>query len=104
MKQTIIKYFSIFLLSIFLFPLVDKEIHAFEHAGDSHCTSINKHFHTAEHHCPICDFTFTSSENPKKADNSITIFASSFSYTPSINSIYELNTIDNTGSRAPPIV
>jgi hypothetical protein len=104
MKQTVQKYLSLFFLFIFLFPLVDKEIHGFEHAGDPHCTSKNKHFHKAEHNCPVCDYTFTSSETPKKLDYSITIFASSFSYIPSINSIYELNTIDNSGSRAPPIV
>ena len=83
--------------------MVEKEVHSFEHAADPHCVSINKHFHNAEHNCPICDFVFVSSENPIKANNAIVLFSTSFCYIPSINSIYELNRIDNSGSRAPPI-
>ena len=29
------------------------------HGGDVHCHVTGaKHFHTQEHHCPICDFQF----------------------------------------------
>ena len=83
--------------------MVEKEMHAFKHADDFHCTAENKHFHNLEHNCGICDFNFCSSEGSTQIETSYTLFSLSFSYTPSINSIYELNTIDHSGSRAPPI-
>ncbi len=104
MSQTIKKYFSVFFLMLFLFPIVEKEIHALEHAGDPHCISENKHFHNLEHNCGICDFTLYSSDGSTNIGASYTLFCFSFSYTPSINSIYELNRIDNSGSRAPPVI
>ena len=48
---------AIFTLLVFLFPLTEKGIHDFSHINAPHCTSSDKHFHSAEHHCEICDFT-----------------------------------------------
>ena len=84
--------------------MVEKEVHTFKHAKDSHCTSENKHFHSLEHNCGICDFTFCPPYGSAYVNPSYSLFSFSFSYIPSINCIYELNTIDNSGSRAPPIV
>lgn len=100
--QHLKNYFSIVLLLIFLFPIIEKDVHDIEHKNDFHCGAVEKHFHSAEHHCPICNFIFTSSEGPAKAETKIIVFCASFSYAASINSVYELNRIDNSGSRAPP--
>lgn len=45
------------MLLLFLFPLAEKGIHDFSHINDTHCISSDKHFHSPEHHCEICDFT-----------------------------------------------
>jgi hypothetical protein len=57
MKVLLKNISSIFLLFLFLFPLVEKEMHALEHADDFHCSSVDKHFHELEHSCSICDYT-----------------------------------------------
>ncbi|OFY86496.1 MAG: hypothetical protein A3F72_15025 [Bacteroidetes bacterium RIFCSPLOWO2_12_FULL_35_15] len=48
---------SVFILLVFLFPLAEKGIHDFSHINETHCISSDKHFHSPEHHCEICDFT-----------------------------------------------
>jgi hypothetical protein len=50
------KGISVFFLALFLFPLVQKELHALEHANDFHCSSALNHFHEKEHFCSLCDF------------------------------------------------
>lgn len=57
MKVLLKNISSIFLLFLFLFPLVEKEMHALEHADDFHCSSVDKHFHELEHSCSLCDYT-----------------------------------------------
>jgi hypothetical protein len=45
-------------LSLFLYPQVQKNLHDFEHRYDLHCDSESqKHIHTLEHTCTVCDFT-----------------------------------------------
>ena len=97
------KYISLILLTLFLFPMVEKEVHTFQHASDSHCKSINKHFHKLEHSCGICDFVFCPPYGSSFIKPSFSLDCFSFSYSPSINCIYEINKIDNSGSRAPPL-
>lgn len=56
------KYAALFLLLVFVFPFVEKGIHDVAHSKDTHCHTTNtKHFHSAEHHCSICDFTVSGS-------------------------------------------
>ena len=51
------------LLVLFGFPYIQKEIHDFEHQGDSHCYVVGeKHFHKMMHVCFICDFLFGDSK------------------------------------------
>lgn len=54
-------FFSFLFLLSFLIPTVGETLHQLSHANDLHCneTSVH-HFHEAEHHCAICDFSFTS--------------------------------------------
>jgi hypothetical protein len=59
MKHSLRRFFSLFLLSTFLFAYTEKNVHDIVHSGDEHCHVLNeKHIHTAEHHCAICDFEF----------------------------------------------
>lgn len=57
------KYFSIFTLAVFLFPLVVEEVHTYGHRNDFHCTASDTHFHELEHHCTICDYIPYTSDN-----------------------------------------
>lgn len=61
MRQQLKKYGSVFLLLLFLFPLVEKQLHIFDHLDDTRCVATDKHFHEMEHVCPICEFTITDS-------------------------------------------
>ncbi len=51
------KYGALFLLLLFLFPVVEKQLHIYEHSADEHCYASDKHFHEMEHTCSICEFT-----------------------------------------------
>lgn len=54
------KYLSLFLLTVFLFPCVEKEVHRADHEGEKHCTEKpTAHFHESHHQCTICDFSLT---------------------------------------------
>src|SRR3990170_706017 len=57
MMQKLKSIFAVFTLLVFLFPMAEKGIHEFSHIRDVHCNSADKHFHSAKHHCDICDFT-----------------------------------------------
>jgi hypothetical protein len=61
MHKQLKKILSIFLLFLFLFPMVQKELHAYEHKNDFHCNSTDKHIHSIEHTCGICDFAIFDS-------------------------------------------
>ena len=56
MPKQITKYFPLFLLSIFLFPQVEKNIHDLKHKDDFFCKASDKHLHEQQHECPICEF------------------------------------------------
>lgn len=55
--QKLKKAGAIFFLLLFLFPFAEKGIHDFLHEDVIQCTHADKHFHSAEHHCELCDFT-----------------------------------------------
>ena len=45
------------LLVVFLFPLAEKGIHAFEHEEEEHCATYEDiHLHEKHHDCHICDY------------------------------------------------
>lgn len=66
---------GILLLAVFLFPQVEKSLHAFEHEDEIHCTETETHFHEAGDHCSICDYELTQlfSFSPSFLLNSNTI-------------------------------
>ena len=103
MHKQIKNIFSLFLLFLFIFPLIEKEVHDFECTTDVHCTASEIHFHNLEHHCDICDFTITDSNGIPSTDVSFVISAQNFSYSELISRLSIPHVHSNLPSRAPPI-
>jgi hypothetical protein len=104
MHKVFQKYCSLFVLLLFLFPMVEKQLHAFEHLNEQHCTANEKHFHEAEHHCTVCDFTLTSAVD---VDNSAYQYINSFKEIPYLVFIQSTNIVDtyiDIPARAPPVI
>jgi hypothetical protein len=104
MKETFKKYCSIIFLFLFLFPLVEKEIHAIEHADDVHCSASDKHFHELEHSCSICDYTFSSSADLISPLCFAVDNGKSFVFNPFIVEHVSIEFNYLLPSRAPPVV
>ena len=103
MHQLVKKYIAFFFLFLFLFPTIEKQIHAFEHRADEHCTASDKHFHVLEHSCSICDFTITDSNATPQTDVQFIVSVNNFSFQSFIEKKNIPNTFQNLPSRAPPI-
>jgi hypothetical protein len=104
MSKSTTKYFSIFFLLLFLFPLAEKQAHAFQHHNDLHCSATNKHFHSEEHICSICDFNTTDSNTLSENYFSFVVTCFDLSFTPFAESTNSLQPFHHLPSRAPPIV
>jgi hypothetical protein len=104
-KAAIRKFGSLFFLGLFLWFYAVKDIHDVVHGDDVHCHVQNaKHFHTQEHHCPICDVVLPYFDEQKphvevsvhnffiKVENAVLPAAVSF------------ETVSLLPSRAPPLV
>ncbi|MDQ3047639.1 MAG: hypothetical protein M3R27_08840 [Bacteroidota bacterium] len=102
--QSIKKYSSILLLFLFLFPLVEKEHHAHEHADEEHCNASDKHFHEMEHNCSICDFTLQKTEEFNEAEFTFVDSYGTLTYTPFFVSENPSFTLYHLPTRAPPSV
>lgn len=101
--QQVKKYLSLFFLFLFLFPMAEKGIHAFEHQSDLHCSAADKHFHTLEHTCSLCDFTITDSNYPAQNEYSLIISVQQFLFHPFIESVNTPCAFQNIPARAPPV-
>jgi hypothetical protein len=53
-------YISMLMMALLLFPMVEKAVHEYGHSDDEHCGVKDTHFCEVEHHCSICDYTFSS--------------------------------------------
>ena len=62
--QKIRSYISLLLLAVILFPLLEKVSHQLEHAQENHCGKKELHFCAKEHSCKICDYVFSSTDEP----------------------------------------
>ena len=62
--QKIRSYISLLLLAVMLFPLIEKVSHQLEHADENHCGKKELHFCAKEHNCKICDYVFSSIDEP----------------------------------------
>ena len=84
--------------------MVEKNIHAFEHLDEAHCTALDKHFHEMEHNCSICDFTITDSNSISDEKYTFIITGVPFLFQNFNESIHTSNDFHHLPSRAPPIV
>ena len=103
MHKRLTKYLSLFLLLTFLFPIAEKQVHAFEHSTDKHCTASDKHFHEQEHHCDICDITLTDTGFPAAANYRFIASVHTFLFSLPYESVYHPGTFQNLPARAPPV-
>ena len=54
-------FFSFLFLLAFLVPTIGETLHQISHGNELHCNEKSvHHFHETEHHCLLCDFSFTS--------------------------------------------
>jgi hypothetical protein len=103
MPRLLKKYSSIFLLLLFLFPMTEKALHAYEHQSDTHCTSTDKHFHAPEHSCDLCDLSISSSDPLPSTEILFRLSAGTFSFTPFISGSHSPAAFQDLPSRAPPV-
>jgi hypothetical protein len=91
------------LVTLFLAPQAQIWQHTIAHQDDAHCTSKEKHFHSKEHHCQICDFVFVDIASPSQniwvlKEKTEAISQPSTYYT----SVFCSQTIFTHGLRGPP--
>jgi hypothetical protein len=103
MSVQIKKYLSFFLLFLFLFPTIEKQLHALEHNADTHCTATDKHFHSLEHSCSICDYTVTNSNTTPETAFQFIISVQQLTFSPFIENVNSPNSFQHLPARAPPI-
>ena len=103
MLEHLKKYLSIFCLVLFLFPLIEKDLHALEHQSDIHCNASNKHFHSLEHACSICDFTITDSNYSSGSEHQYIISIQQFLFYPFVENVNTLHVFQLLPARAPPV-
>ena len=84
--------------------MVEMDMHAFEHQNDIHCNATDKHFHTLEHSCSLCDFTITDSSYPTENEHQFITSIQSFLFQPFIESVNTPSAFQNLPSRAPPVI
>jgi hypothetical protein len=103
MHQSFKKYIASFFLFLFLVPTIEKELHAFEHKDDLHCTSNDKHFHEQEHTCSVCDFNCSSSSSIPVSEVQFILSSKQFSFNSFSENVYIVKTFSSLPARAPPI-
>ena len=103
MNTTFKKYLAFLFLVLFLFPLIEKEIHTLEHVNDFHCTSkADKHLHSETHRCSVCDFTTLDSSTEQKNSFQFVLFFKQVEYKPTSVNVNIPCSFTNIPSRAPP--
>jgi hypothetical protein len=103
MRQQWKKYGSIFLLLLFLFPLVEKQLHLYDHVDDNRCLATDKHFHEQEHSCRICEFTITDSGLIPDVPFQLIPFEETGLFYWFIQNIHTPDAFQDIPSRAPPV-
>jgi hypothetical protein len=92
------------LLLLFLFPLVEKGIHAFEHEDEEDCLAYEDiHLHEKHHDCKLCDYNI---EPAQKTPIDFKLVTSSKSL--KIDFLFESILIETSlyyfSLRAPPVI
>jgi hypothetical protein len=73
-KLRAFKIFSVtLLLSVLVFPMVEKAVHESHHLGDQTCGVRETHYCAVEHECPICSYLVSSTSEPPKGYNLVRI-------------------------------
>lgn len=81
MKPLYRNIFVLFLLAIFAFPFVQRELHRHEHKNEVHCKAITEnHFHEFEQECKVCDFTLPTTDDVSEKVTSVNSDSSTFKY------------------------
>lgn len=78
-------------------------MHHHEHKNDLHCTASNKHFHTLEHNCSICEFTIIDCTYPVTPNFHFNITLQQFLFLPFTEKINAPSAFQYLPARAPPI-
>ncbi len=84
--------------------MVEKEVHAFQHLADIHCLATDKHFHSIEHHCSVCDFSHTTNSTTPQTHTQFIPVVREFAFLPFIEKVEIKNAFQHLPSRAPPVV
>ena len=95
---------SLCFLLVFLFPLVEKGIHDANHLDDAHCVATDKHFHSLEHTCPICDYTITHNSITPETDSVFIISIQEFTFLPFVQNHFHPTPFLHLPARAPPFI
>lgn len=103
MRQQLKKYGSLFLLLLFLFPLVEKQVHILDHLNDTRCVATDKHFHEMEHACPICEFTVTDSCIVPTVQLTVILSEQTYFFKVATENIHTPEAFQDLPSRAPPV-
>src|SRR5262245_52939850 len=76
MRGLLRKCSALFLLSLFLFPQVEKGVHDSVYPEKLNCNATEKHLHEQSHSCSLCDFAPLSTTVPLEHsfDFALTLF------------------------------
>jgi len=105
MKGRIQRFFSLFILFLFLFPSVEIGIHDVLHRNDEVCLGWSlKHFHQKEHSCPLCEYglSFTGSLPEQLIVPSAIVFTDK--YTKFNSCFYPIASSNKYAPRGPPAI
>ncbi|MBA3705175.1 MAG: hypothetical protein H0W84_04565 [Bacteroidetes bacterium] len=101
--QQLKKYLAVLLLLLFLFPLAEKELHAYEYKNEFHCSATDKHLHELEHTCSICEFTITNVNSFSATNYQFLISVQQFLFAPFAESLNTPKAFQDLTARAPPV-
>lgn len=97
-------FFTYFTLLLFLFPMIEKGIHAFEHEEEEHCAAYEEtHLHEKHHDCQLCDYNLEPAQK-NNYDFSIIPFSKIVSFEFYIISFFVETSIYYFSLRAPPAI
>lgn len=102
MNKSLSKLFALLLCVAILVPAIERNVHLFKHRNDIHCNSSEKHFHTSEHNCSICDYTIPLQEF-NAVSYSFNFYPSATKFFNNYTSCSTLSCAATTASRAPPL-
>ena len=97
--------FSVFFLTVFLFPAVVKEVHTINHEKIFHCDANGEeHIHTQHHDCTLCDFVIpVISAPPLSQDNFSSLQFAKYVFPNAVEVYFSSSHFSSAQLRAPPV-